>query len=113
MMKTRKGALALFLALLVMPQARACFTVYNVASNQVVYSGIEPPIDMSYQIHERLPAAFPASHMVFDSSTDCPSLDARKRSPELSNVPRVSPAVTARPARPYAAISRAARRRVR
>ncbi|MDO9402716.1 MAG: hypothetical protein Q7T87_01650 [Polaromonas sp.] len=60
-----------------LPQAMACFTVYN-AANQVVYAGVDPPIDMSYQIHQRLPAVFPGGHMVFDLATDCPSIDLRQ-----------------------------------
>jgi hypothetical protein len=63
-------------ALAVAPQALACYTVYN-RINQPVYSSMQPPIDMSYQIHERLPAVFPGGHMVFGNSTDCPSIDAR------------------------------------
>ena len=65
--------------------AMACFTVYNKA-NQMIYSNISPPIDMRYQIHERLPAVFPGGHMVFGSSTDCPLIDARVTTPQLSNV---------------------------
>ena len=83
-------------------QAMACFTVYNRA-NQTVYSNIAPPIDMRYQIHERLPAVFPGGHMVFGSSTDCPLIDTRTFVPELSNVAiaaTVKPATGAtRPAR--------------
>ena len=68
--------------------AMACFTVYNKA-NQTVYSNMSPPIDMRYQIHERLPAVFPGGHMVFGSSTDCPLIDARVTAPQLSNVATV------------------------
>ena len=68
-----------------MPQAIACYTVYNPA-NQVVYSGPDAPIDMSYQIHQRLPAAFPRGHMVFDLSSDCSVIDTRRVSPLLTNV---------------------------
>ncbi|RYG09737.1 MAG: hypothetical protein EON92_14085 [Burkholderiales bacterium] len=66
------------LSAMVLPQAMACFTVYNTA-NQVVYSGAEPPIDMSYQIHQRLPAVFPGGHMVFGLDRDCPSIDLRRQ----------------------------------
>lgn len=105
-----KGLLALSLGVLVVPQAWACFTVYNPAS-QVVYSGMEAPIDMRYQIHERLPAVFPGGHMIFGSSTDCPSVDARQLSPVLSNVTLASAAGVAKPARQSRTISRAARER--
>ena len=85
MLKMLRGVTALGLAAFVMPQAIACYTVYNPA-NQVVYSGPNTPIDMSYQIHQRLPAAFPGGHMVFDLSRDCSIVDARKVSPLLTNV---------------------------
>jgi hypothetical protein len=71
-------------ALLAAPHALACFTVYNKA-NVPVYSNMSPPIDMSYQIHQRLPAVFPGGHMVFGASTDCPVIDTRVAVPELSN----------------------------
>ena len=67
------------------PPALACFTVYN-AGNQPVYSNMAPPIDMSYQIHQRLPATFPGGHLVFGNSTDCPDIDVRKMTVALSNV---------------------------
>ena len=105
-MTTAKHAFQVFFALsaalLAAPQAMACFTVYNRA-NQTVYSNMAPPIDMRYQIHERLPAVFPGGHMVFGSSTDCPLIDTRTSVPELSNVAMVAtvkPATGAtRPAR--------------
>lgn len=75
---------ALAAALLAAPQAMACYTVYNRA-NQPVYSNMAAPIDMSYQIHERLPAVFPGGHMVFGSSTDCPLIDTRIAVSGLSN----------------------------
>jgi hypothetical protein len=92
-MKNLKYVLMLLPAVLAAPQAMACFTVLNPA-NQIVYSGMTPPIDMSYQIHERLPAAFPGGHMIFGMDTDCPSIDRRIVSTEFSNVPgAVPPAV--------------------
>lgn len=84
--------LPLSAAVLAAPHALACFTVYNKA-NVAVYSNMSPPIDMSFQIHQRLPAVFPGGHMVFDDSTDCPQIDARIAVPALSNV-----AVAAKPA---------------
>jgi hypothetical protein len=77
--------LSLSLSLLAAPQAMACYTVYNKA-NVAIYSNMSPPIDMSYQIHERLPAVFPAGHLVFDSSNDCPEIDARIAVPVVLNV---------------------------
>lgn len=90
-MKALKYAVCLVPALLAAPQAFACFTVYS-ASNQVLYSGMSPPIDMSYQIHERLPAVFPGSHMVFGLETDCPSIDTRRPSAEFTNTAALMPA---------------------
>ena len=76
--------LLLSAALLAAPQAMACYTVYSRA-NQPIYSSMQPPIDMSYQIHERLPAVFRDGHMVFGNSADCPSIDARVTVTQLSN----------------------------
>jgi hypothetical protein len=85
-MRIFKFALALAATAFAAPQAMACFTVYN-PSNQVVYTGPDTPIDLSYQIHERLPAAFPGGHMVFNLASDCQVFDARRVSPLLTNVP--------------------------
>ena len=90
-MNISKSVLALSLSILAMSPAMACYRVYNPA-NQIVYSGENPPIDMSYQIHEKLPAVFPAGHLVFGVDNDCPSLDARRASPQLTNVAVVSTA---------------------
>lgn len=110
-LKCVKFAVALCLSGLAVPQAMACFTVYN-AGNRIAYSSMDSPIDMSYQIHERLPAAFPGGHMVFGSSTDCPAIDLRKASPELGNTSVASAAATPRARSAKAApMSRAARER--
>lgn len=92
-----KALLALSLPILAMSPAMACYTVYNPA-NQVMYSGETPPIDMSYQIHEKLPAVFPTGHLVFGVDNDCPSIDARKTALQVTNVAAVSRASTARSA---------------
>lgn len=75
--------LAVSASVLAAPHAFACFTVYNTA-NQVVYSGLEPPIDMSYQIHELLPAAFPGGHMVFGTDSECRNIDLRRQPASFS-----------------------------
>lgn len=75
-MRHLKLAVLVSLATLWAPQAFACFTVYD-RSNVVVYNALTPPIDMSRQIHERLPRVFPAGHMVFGWEVDCPETDAR------------------------------------
>lgn len=89
-----KCAMALSLSALVAP-AMACYTVVNPA-NQIVYSGENPPIDMSYQIHQKLPAVFPGGHLVFGVGGDCPAIDARRASPQLTNVAVVSAATASR-----------------
>lgn len=96
-MSMLKYVVAFSFSALAVPQAVACFTVYNVG-NQAVYSSMVPPIDMSYQIHQRLPAAFPGGHMVFGNSTDCPEIDVRNVTVALSNVSTTTavPAVRAR-----------------
>ena len=94
-MSILKYVLAFSFSTLAVPQAFACFTVYD-TGNQAVYSNMEPPIDMSYQIHQRLPAAFPNGHLVFGNSTDCPVIDLRKASVELSNVRATTPAPAVR-----------------
>ena len=98
-MKPIKIALGICAAACLMPQAWACYVVYNPA-NQIVYSGAYPPVDLSYQIHQVLPAAFPTGHLVFDNSSPCESLDARKVAPLLTNVPgaAAAPPSRARPA---------------
>ncbi|MES2941964.1 MAG: hypothetical protein V4772_03735 [Pseudomonadota bacterium] len=80
-----KYALAICACALAATPALACYTVYN-SANQVVYSGYEPPIDMTYQIHQRLPNAFPGGHMVFGNSTDCQITDSRLVVPQLASI---------------------------
>ncbi len=75
-MTSFKNAIFMCACAATMSPALACYTVYG-SANQVLYTGYEPPIDMSYQIHQRLPAAFPGAHMVFGNSTDCTALDTR------------------------------------
>ena len=71
-----KNAFFLCACAAVMSPALACYTVYG-AANQVLYTGYQAPIDMSYQIHQRLPSAFPGGHMVFGNSSDCTAIDTR------------------------------------
>ncbi len=96
-MTSLKCAMALSLTALVAP-AMACYTVYN-PSNQILYSGEAPPIDMSYQIHEKLPAVFPSGHLIFDTSNNCPAIDVRRAVPQLTNVALVTAAPAPRQAR--------------
>ena len=71
MKKQFKYAVLFSLTLLAAPQAFACFTVYDRA-NRVIYNAQTPPVNMSYQIHQVLPAVYPDGHMVFGSDPDCP-----------------------------------------
>ncbi|MET0311268.1 MAG: hypothetical protein ABW051_04405 [Burkholderiaceae bacterium] len=77
-MNLAKPLLVLGLSLAALPQAMACYTVYD-SSNRVVYSAQEPPVDMQFQIHQVLPRVFPNAHMVFGDEPDCPLVDARRK----------------------------------
>lgn len=70
-MKPTHAVLAAMLALGT-GQAMACYLVYD-RSNQVVYSGEAPPVDMSKPLHEALAAKYPGSHLVFNATRDCPT----------------------------------------
>ena len=60
--------------------SQACYTVVNPA-NQVIYRAAAAPIDMSYQIHDRLPQVFPTGHMIFSvTDTDCPQVNESRAS---------------------------------
>lgn len=104
-----KYAFVLCASAVAMSPALACYTVYGPA-NQVVYAGAQAPIDMSYQIHERLPAMFPGGHMVFGNSTDCTPIDNR------ANAVNATPggmAMSARTRATRVAVSRQRARRTR
>ena len=44
--------------------AAACYVVYG-PDQDIVYRAPEPPVDMSYQIHQTLPLVAPGSTLVF------------------------------------------------
>ncbi len=49
----------------------ACYVVYSPAQ-QVIYRSQTPPVDLSRQIHQTLPAVAPGSTLVFSlDSSDC------------------------------------------
>lgn len=52
--------------------ASACYTVYD-RSDRVVYQSEDPPVDMSWPLHETVPSRFPGGQLVFDTSADCPA----------------------------------------
>ena len=49
----------------------ACYTVYDRA-NSIVYNSQTPPVDMSRQLRETVPVAFPGGTMIFGQGNDCP-----------------------------------------
>ena len=57
-------AAAALVALFSQSAAAACYVVYG-PDKDIVYRAPEPPIDMSYQIHETLPLVAPGSTLVF------------------------------------------------
>lgn len=58
------AAAALAAVLFSQSAAASCYVVYG-PDKDIVYRAPEPPIDMSYQIHERLPLVAPNSTLVF------------------------------------------------
>jgi hypothetical protein len=72
-------------------QALACYQVFD-KNNQVVYSGQQPPVDMSRPLHETLPSKYPGGHLVFNAGADCPTqgrlkvISATGRSPLLVDI---------------------------
>ena len=57
-------AAAALVALFSQSAAASCYVVYG-PDKDIVYRAPEPPIDMSYQIHETLPLVAPGSTLVF------------------------------------------------
>ena len=49
----------------------ACYTVYD-RGNSIVYNSQTPPVDMSRQLRETVPVAFPGGTMIFGQGNDCP-----------------------------------------
>lgn len=99
---TVKYLLGAALSLLLAGPALACYTVYNRA-NQVVYHAVQAPVNMSYQLHQTLPAFYPGGHMVFSIiDNDCPQV----------NLTRISTAGVAYAAGPGQAMQEARPRRM-
>ena len=75
--------------------AMACYTVSD-GYGRVIYNGADAPVDMSRQLHETMPARFPAgSHMVFDNETSCASINLTPtRTLRSSLAPLNSPLLT-------------------
>jgi hypothetical protein len=93
----------LFCSLLasVSAQAMACYTVYD-RSNRVLYQGEDAPVDMRLQIRDALAARFPGGHMVFDTTTECPSVNVLAPPPPRGGTALLTDQRTARAMRlPY------------
>ena len=58
------AAAALVAALFSHTAAAACYVVYG-PDKDIVYRSSEPPVDLSRQIHETLPAVAPGATLVF------------------------------------------------
>ena len=58
------AAAALVASLFSQSAAASCYVVYG-PDKDIVYRAPEPPVDMSYQIHQTLPQVAPGSTLVF------------------------------------------------
>lgn len=58
------AAAALLAALFSQSAAASCYVVYG-PDKDIVYRAPEPPIDLSYQIHQTLPIVAPGATLVF------------------------------------------------
>ena len=58
------AAAALVAALFSQAAAASCYVVYG-PDKDIVYRAPEPPVDMSYQIHQTLPLVAPGGTLVF------------------------------------------------
>jgi len=58
------AAAALLGALFSQSAAASCYVVYG-PDKDIVYRAPEPPVDMSYQIHQTLPLVAPGATLVF------------------------------------------------
>lgn len=57
-------ATALAAALFSPAASAACYYIYA-ADSELIYRSYEPPVDMSYPLHQTLPAVAPGGKMVF------------------------------------------------
>lgn len=55
----------------------ACYVVYD-AQQQVVYRGQTPPVDLSFPLHETLPALATGATMVFSLDNDGCALEVNR-----------------------------------
>lgn len=78
------AAAALVAACFSQTASAACYVVYSPAK-EIIYRSPEPPVDMSYQIHEVLPRVAPGSTLVF-------TLDNHGCDLRINELPRFAPA---------------------
>lgn len=74
-------------------QALACYTVYD-RNNAVLYQSEKPPVDMSMQLHDTLPARFPGGHLVFDAAAECRVINSVAQGSGGGRTPTTSPLLT-------------------
>ncbi|CAN7309605.1 hypothetical protein LJR118_001667 [Acidovorax sp. LjRoot118] len=78
------AAAALVAACFSQTASAACYVVYSPAK-EIIYRAPEPPVDMSFQVHEVLPRVAPGSTLVF--TLDNYGCDLR-----INELPRFAPA---------------------
>ena len=59
-------AAALWLGLCSQNALATCYVLYG-ADRQVVYRSVQPPVDMSLQLHQAVPTVVPGGTLVFSS----------------------------------------------
>ncbi|MFT4240896.1 MAG: hypothetical protein QM569_01325 [Acidovorax sp.] len=81
------AAAALAAAFFSQSAAAACYLVYG-PDKDIVYQSVEPPIDMSYQIHQTLPLVAPGATMVFSPDNQGCELTINKLPLTTAQVPQ-------------------------
>lgn len=62
-------AVALWMGLCGHNAMAACYVVYG-AGQQVVYRSVQPPVDLSFQLHQTVPAVAPGATLVFSPGNE-------------------------------------------
>lgn len=65
----RFAAVALFTVCLSQAASAACYVVYS-PDKQIIYRDVEPPVDLSYQLHQTVPQVVPGGTLVFTPDDD-------------------------------------------
>ncbi len=67
----RFAAVALFAVCTSQAASAACYVLYG-PDKQIIYRDDQPPVDMSYQLHQTVPQVVPGGTMVFSPDEyDC------------------------------------------